>query len=196
MARTTSRRTYHEAGEKIGPLMSGAEWIHDGVAHLLQPRLDPARLDHRRPGARQNVDQPQRRRQARRLAPRPQAWENMLRDDGLQFNFISYADVIQNGVPKRVQGADPAGDASASPTPRPSKIKDFCQAGGTVDRRLHARPLGPARQGPRRGGALDDMFGVKHDPGMTAADVFQGTASSGARWTRTTTSTTRRLRTS
>ena len=28
------------------------------------------------------------------------AWENMLRDEGLQYNFISYVDVIQNGIPK------------------------------------------------------------------------------------------------
>ena len=57
---------------------------------LLQPRVDPARLDPRRRGARQDVDQPQRRRPARRAAHVRHAWENMLRDAGLQYNFVSY----------------------------------------------------------------------------------------------------------
>ena len=55
-----------------------------------------------------------------------QAWENMLRDEGIQYNFLSYADVIQKGVPleqhqrhaehqQHVATAAPAKPAAAGP---------------------------------------------------------------------------------
>ena len=89
--------------------MSGAEWQHDGVAIYYSHAsiqlgwiMDAAA--HGKTWVNRNGDD--------RLGSSHQgrkAWENMLRDSGLQYNFISYVDVIQNGIPARIQGADPAG---------------------------------------------------------------------------------------
>jgi hypothetical protein len=90
---------YREAAAKIGPLMQGAEWIDDGVAiyysHAsiqLSWILDSEA--HGRTWRNRNNDA----RLASSYLVR-HAWENMLRDEGLQYNFISYADVVQKGIP-------------------------------------------------------------------------------------------------
>ena len=60
-----------EAGKKIGPLMSGAEWIDDGVAiYYSHPSIQLA-LDPGRRGPRQDLDQPQRGRRPGHQPARP-----------------------------------------------------------------------------------------------------------------------------
>ena len=162
---------YVEANEEIGPLMTGAEWIHDGVAiYYSQASIQLGwifdaqahgttwvnRNDDHRLGSSHNVRH---------------AWENMLRDEGLQYNFISYADVIQKGIPSEYKVLIlPATICLSDVEAR--RIKAFCRAGGTVIADYMPGLWDQHGRGRAAGGALDDMFGVKHDPNMQARDIF------------------------
>jgi hypothetical protein len=163
-----------EAGQKIGPLMSGAEWKHDGVAIYYNHAsiqlgwiLDAEA--HGKTWRNRNADE--------RLSSAAQvrrAWENMLRDSGLQYNFLSYVDVIQHGVPPEYRVLIlPAclclSDAEAR------AIRGFCERGGTVIADYLPGLWDQHGKGRTDGGALDDVFGVKHDCAMrAAAEVFGG----------------------
>jgi len=165
---------YLEAGGKIGPLMSGAEWRHDGVAIYYSHSsiqlgwiLDAEA--HGKTWINRNNDD---RLGASHLVRH--AWENMLRDEGIQYNFISYADVIRDGVPKEYKVLILSACLALSDV-EARRIKEFCRAGGTVIADYMPGLWDQHGLGRPAGGALDDVFGVKHDPGMSAKDVFQGT---------------------
>ena len=163
---------YKEAGGKIGPLVGGAEWIHDGVAiYYSQPSLQMNWIldaeSHRGTWMRRFTDAT-----ISGGALARKAWCNMLRDSGVQFSFVDYATVIQQGVPKEYSVLIlPAILAISDAEAR--QIKAFCKAGGTVIADYMPGLWDQHGRGRKAGGALDDMFGVKHDPGMKAADVFQ-----------------------
>jgi hypothetical protein len=162
---------YREAGETIGPLMSGAEWIHDGVAvYYSHPSIQLSWIldaeAHGKTWINRNDDH---RLGSAHLVRH--AWENMLRDEGIQYNFISYVDVIQKGVPAEYKVLIlPAclclSDAEAR------RIREFCRRGGTVIADYLPGLWDQHGKGRRSGGVLDDMFGVKHDAGMRARDIF------------------------
>ena len=163
--------TLIEAAKKIGPLMSGAEWKHDGVAlyyshasiqlgWILDAEAHGKTWINRNDDARLSSSAHVR-----------QAWENMLRDSGLQYNYLSYTDVIQRGIaPGYKVLILPAclclSDAEAR------QIRDFCQRGGTVIADYLPGLWDQHGKGRASGGILDDLFGVSHDPGLKAGDVF------------------------
>lgn len=163
--------TLLEAGKKIGPLMSGAEWIHDGVALYYSHAsiqlgwiLDAEA--HRGTWVNRNNDE--------RLASVShvrRAWENMLRDSGVQFSHLSYVDVIQKGVPGEYKVLIlPASICLSDAEAR--QIAAFCERGGTVIADYLPGVWDQHGKGRTAGGALDEMFGVKHDPEMRAGDIF------------------------
>ena len=165
--------TYLEAAHKIGPLLAGAEWIHDGVAiYYSHPSiqlgwiLDAAA--HGRTWIHRNGDD---RLGASHMVRH--AWENMLRDSGLQYNFLSYADVIQDGVPRDVKVLIlPACLCLSDVEAR--RIEQFCRDGGTVIADYMPGLWDQHGKGRAAGGALDAMFGVHHDPKLRAGDLFGG----------------------
>ena len=160
-----------EVENRIAPLRRGGRWIHDGVAvyysHAsiqLSWVLDAEA--HGKTWINRNNDH---RLGSSHLVR--QAWLNMLRDEGLQFNFISYADVIRDGVPKEykvliLSGCLALSDAEAR------RIAEFCRAGGTVIADYLPGVWDQHGRGRAKGGALDEMFGVRHRPEMRAGDVF------------------------
>ena len=162
---------YLEAANKIGPLMSGAEWKHDGVAIYYSHAsiqlgwiLDAEA--HGKTWTNRNADE-----RLSSAAHVRRAWENMLCDSGLQYSFVSYADVIQHGVPEEYRVLIlPAclclSDAEAR------AIRAFCERGGTVIADYLPGVWDQHGHGRASGGALDEMFGVKHDSAMRAADIF------------------------
>ncbi len=161
---------YREAGEKIGPLLQGAEWVHDGVAvYYSHPSVQLGWiLDAQAHGATWVNRDGDHRLGASHLVR--QAWENMLRDAGLQYNFLSYVDVIQKGVPPEYKALLlPAclclSDAEAR------AIEAFCRRGGTVIADYLPGVWDQHGRG-RASGALDALFGVRHDSALTAKDVF------------------------
>lgn len=164
---------YREAAEKVGPLLAGAEWIHDGVAIYYNHAsiqlgwiLDAAA--HGKTWVNRNGDE---RLGSSHLGRH--AWENMLRDSGLQYNFLSYADVVQRGIPAEysvliLPGCLCLSDAEAR------RIEAFCRAGGTVIADYLPGLWDQHGKGRPGGGALDALFGVRHDPGLRARDLFGG----------------------
>jgi len=163
---------YREAGSKIGPLMSGAEWIHDGVAlYYSQPSIQLGWiLDAECHGSTWRNRFSDSKLGANHLVRH--AWENMLRDEGIQYNYLSYVDLIRKGVPAEYKVLIlPASIALSDVEAR--RIKEFCRAGGTVIADYMPGLWDQHGRGRADGGCLDEMFGVKHDPNMTAGDVFQ-----------------------
>jgi hypothetical protein len=164
---------FREAGQKIGPLMSGAEWQHDGVAIYYSHAsiqlgwiMDAAA--HGKTWINRNGDE--------RIGSSHQgrkAWENILRDSGLQYSYISYADVIQNGIPPEYKALIlPACLCLSDVEAR--RIRAFVEGGGTVIADYLPGLWDQHGKGRASGGVLDDLFGVKHSPDLKASDVFGG----------------------
>ena len=165
--------TYLEIENKISPLMKEAEWIHDGIAiYYSHPSLQlgwilDAEAHGKTWGNRNNDERLGSSHHVRH------AWENMLRDSSLQYNFLSYVDVVQKGVPAEYKVLIlPAclclSDAEAR------QIKAFCQRGGTVIADYLPGVWDQHGKGRPGGGALDEMFGVAQSPDLSAKDLFGG----------------------
>ena len=164
---------YLEAANKIGPLMAKAEWIQDGVAIYYSHAsiqlgwiLDAEA--HGKTWTQRNGDE---RLGASHMVRH--AWENMLRDSGLQYNFLSYVDVIQKGIPKEYKVLILPACLCLSDV-EAKRIEVFCRNGGTVIADYMPGLWDQHGKG-RHGGVLDEMFGVKHDENLRAQDVFGGT---------------------
>ena len=160
-----------EAGQKIGPLLTGAEWKHDGVAiyysHAsIQLGWIMDAQAHGKTWTNRNGDD---KLGASHLVRK--AWLDMLRDEGIQFTWINYIDVIQNGIPKEYKVLIlPAvlclSDAEAK------RIKEFVANGGTVVADYLPGLWDQHGKGRANGGALDDLFGVQQSPKMMQKDLF------------------------
>jgi len=165
--------TYLQVAKKIGPMMTGSEWIHDGVAiyynHAsVQLGWIMDAQAHGKTWINRNSDS-----DLGASHKTKKAWEAMLIDDGLQFNYINYADLVQNGVPAEYKVLILPATLCLSDV-EARKIKEFCKSGGTVIADYMPGLWDQHGKGRVGGGVLDDMFGVKHDTQMSAADVFQG----------------------
>jgi len=165
--------TYKEAGATIGPLMSNAQFRHDGVALYYSHAsiqlgwiLDA--VAHGRTWVNRNNDHILGSSHLNRMA-----WMNMLRDEGLQFIWLDYASVIQDGIPPHVKVLILPHTLCLSDV-EAQRIRAFCEAGGTVIADYLPGLWDQHGKGRAGGGALDTMFGIRHDPKMTAKDVFQG----------------------
>ncbi|MDZ4852356.1 MAG: beta-galactosidase trimerization domain-containing protein [Pirellulaceae bacterium] len=160
-----------EAGNKIGPLMKDAKWKHDGIAiYYSQPSIQLGWIldaeAHGKTWINRNADE-----RLSSAAHVRRAWENMLRDSGLQYNFVSYVDVIERGVPDEYRVLIlPACLALSDAEAR--AIRSFCERGGTVIADYLPGLWDQHGRGRESGGALDDLFAVKHDPSMHASDLF------------------------
>jgi hypothetical protein len=160
--------------ERLSPLLTGATWQHDGIAiYYSHPSIQLGWIldaqAHRKQWTARNDDQ--------RLGSAPNvrhAWENMLRDADLQYNFLSYVDVVQHGIsPEYKVVILPAAlclsDAEAA------RLRDFVNNGGTLIADYLPGLWDQHGVGRKTGGVLDDVFGIKHDPALKAADLFGGT---------------------
>jgi hypothetical protein len=166
--------TFLEADNKIGPLMSGATWIHDGVAiYYSHPSIQLGWIMDAEAHGKTWINRNNDHKLGSSHLVR-QAWENMLRDEGIQYNYINYVDVIQKGIPSEYKvlilpACLALSDAEAN------QIKKFCRSGGVVIADYMPALWDQHGKGRPAGGALDDIFAVKHDTGaITAADVFGG----------------------
>jgi len=161
------------AGQKIGPLLKGAAWRHDGVA--LYYNHASIQLGWIMDAAAHGKTWINRNNDARVGSAHQgrKAWENMLRDSGLQYNYISYVDVIENGIPPEYKVLIlPACLCLSDVEAR--RIRAFSEAGGTVIADFMPGLWDQHGKGRSNGGVLDDLFGVKHSPDLKAADVFGG----------------------
>jgi glycosyl hydrolase family 42 (putative beta-galactosidase) len=172
------RRTLRELGEVQGPKMVGARSLHDGIAlYYSHPSIQVSWvLDseaHGKTWPRRNDDH---RLGTSHLVRK--AWETMLADAGLRYDFLPYDEVLLHGVPREYKILIlPACYALSEAEAR--RIAEFAQTGGTVIADFTCGLFDPHGHGRERG-ILDDLFGVAHDGGLTRAGLF-----SGKRWVET-----------
>ncbi|MCC7495322.1 MAG: beta-galactosidase trimerization domain-containing protein [Fimbriimonadaceae bacterium] len=162
--------TLRELGTVQGPKLAGATRRHDGIAlYYSHPSLQVSWcLDAQAHGRtwvnRGNDHQLGTSHLVRR------AWEDLLTDSDLQFDYLSYDQVALHGVPPAYRVLVlPA--CYALSNAEAAQIRAFAERGGTV---LADFACGLFDQhGRARGaGALDDLFGVTHDGREAAADFF------------------------
>ncbi len=164
---------YLEAGKKIGPLLRDAEWKHDGVAlYYSHASIQLGWILDAQAHGKTWVNRDGDHRLGASHHVR-QAWENMLRDSGLQYSFLSYADAIQNNIPADIKVLILPACLCLSDV-EAQIIEAFCRRGGTVIADYLPGVWDQHGKGRAGGGALDKLFGVRHDPAMTAKDVFNG----------------------
>ncbi|PCJ62295.1 MAG: beta-galactosidase [Planctomycetota bacterium] len=162
---------YKEVGSKIGPLNSGSTWIDDKVAiYYSQASIQMSwimdAVSHGSTWPKRNSDHA---RGTFHIVGR--AWRKMLQDEGIQFNYINYVDVIQKGVPSKYKVLIlPAiyclSDAEAR------QIKIFVDNGGTLIADFLPGVFNQHGVGRKDGGALDEVFGIKQDPGLRQGQAF------------------------
>jgi hypothetical protein len=166
------RPTLQELGGVQGPKMVGARSLHDGIAiYYSHPSVQvswvldaeahgktwPNRNDDHRLATAANVRR---------------AWELLLADAGLRYDFLAYDQVALHGVPRQYRVLIlPACYALSDIEAR--RIAEFAEGGGTVIGDFAAGLFDQHGKG-RRHGALDDLFGVSHDGTETRADLFGG----------------------
>lgn len=166
------KATLRELGAVQGPKLAGARWVHDGVAiYYSHPSIQVSwcldiephgktwvnRGDDHRLGTSHNVRK---------------AWEYLLADSGVQYNFLAYDELIRRGVPAEYRVLIlPACYALSDVETR--RITEFCQGGGTVIADFACGLFDQHGKGRPRG-SLDDLFGVSHKADLTKADFFGG----------------------
>jgi Beta-galactosidase trimerisation domain len=165
--------TLRELGGVQGKKLVGADRLQDGIAiYYSHPSIQvswmldaephgrswPNRNDDDRLGTSHNVRR---------------AWEMLLNDSGLDYDFLAYDEVALHGVPERYKVLIlPASYALSDIEAR--RIAEFAAAGGTVIADFAAGLFDQHGRGRSRG-ALDDLFGVRHDGTETRKDFFGGT---------------------
>ena len=165
--------TLKELGQRQGRKLVGTQWQHDGIAiYYSQPSiqvswiLDAAAHGKTWPN-RNNDDQLGTSHTVRK------AWEFLLNDAGLQYDFVGYDTVIRDGVPKEydvliLPACYALSDAEAQ------QIRAFAARGGRVVADF-ACGLFDERGRGRQAGALDNLFGVQHNGKLSRRDLFDGT---------------------
>lgn len=166
------RPTLQELGGVQGPKMVGARSLHDGIAiYYSHPSVQvswvldaeahgktwPNRNDDHRLATAANVRR---------------AWELLLADAGLRYDFLAYDQVTLHGVPRQYRVLIlPACYALSDIEAR--RVAEFAEGGGTVIADFAAGLFDQHGKGRSRG-ALDGLFGVRHDGTETRADLFGG----------------------
>lgn len=166
------RATLRELGGVQGPKLAGARWVHDGVAVYYSHSSIQVSwcLDIEPHGKTWGNRGDDHRLGTSHLVRK--AWEYLLADAGVQYDFIAYDDVIRHGVPAEYRvlilpACYALSDAEAA------RISEFCRSGGTVIADFACGLFDQHGKGRTRG-ALDDLFGVAHDGSLTKRDLFGG----------------------
>ncbi|HUT32910.1 MAG TPA: beta-galactosidase trimerization domain-containing protein [Planctomycetota bacterium] len=166
------KATNKEVGGIQGKKMVGARWIHDGVAlYYSHPSIQVSWCLDSEPHGKTWVNRNGDNRLGTSHLVR-KAWEFLLTDSGIQYNFIPYDEVIVNGVPKEYKVVVLPACYALSDI-EAVRFREFVEAGGTLIADF-ACGLFDQRGKGRTKGALDDLLGVKHDGTETKADFFGG----------------------
>ena len=166
------RPTLKELGRVQGPKMVGARWVHDGVAvYYSHPSIQVSWCLDIQPHGKTWVNRGSDERLGTSHNVR-RAWEYLLTDSGIQYDFLSYDRAVLQGVPEQYKVLIlPACYALSDIEAR--RIREFCRRGGTVIADFAAGLFDQHGKGRTRG-ALDDLFGVRHDGSETSKDFFSG----------------------
>jgi len=161
-----------ELGGVQGPKLVGAQWQHDGIAiYYSHPSVQVSWVldsePHGKNWAKRGKDDALGTSHNVR-----RAWEYLLADAGLQYDHLAYDRVIRDGVPEEYRvlilpAAFALSDVEAE------RIRAFAARGGLVVADFMCGLFDQHGKG-RTAGALDDLFGVKHDGGEKRGDFFGG----------------------
>lgn len=164
------KATNLEVGGVQGPKMVGSRWIHDGVAvYYSHPSIQVSWCLDAEPHGSTWVNRGSDHRLGTSHNVR-KAWEYLLTDSGIQYNFIPYDEVVVHGVPAEYKvlilpACYALSDIEAQ------RIAEFCRRGGTVIADFAAGLFDQHGKG-RAAGALDELFGLRHDGSETSRDLF------------------------
>jgi hypothetical protein len=166
------KATLKELGGVQGPKLAGARWIHDGVAiYYSHPSIQVSWCLDIEPHRQTWVNRGEDHRLGTSHNVR-KAWEYLLADSGIQYNFLAYDELIRRGVPAEYKVLIlPACYALSDIEAR--RIGEFCRAGGTVITDFACGLFDQHGKGRARG-ALDELFGVSHDGRLRKQDFFGG----------------------
>ncbi len=159
-----------EIGGIQGPKMVGSRWIHDGVAiYYSHPSIQVSWCLDIEPHGSTWVNRGNDARLGTSHNVR-KAWEYLLTDSGIQYDFISYDQVVTGGVPDEYKvlilpACYALSDIEAQ------RITEFCRRGKTVIADFACGLFDQHGKG-REKGALDHLFGVFHDGSETGRDFF------------------------
>jgi len=165
--------TLRELGGAQGPKLAGARFVHDRIAIYYSHASIQVSwcLDAEAHGS----TWPNRGEDARLGTSHlvRKAWEYMLADEGLQYDFVAYDEVARNGVPEAydvliLPACFALSDLEAA------RIREFAARGGLLIADFGCGLFDHHGRGRTRG-ALDDLFGVSHDGTERKADFFGGT---------------------
>jgi len=159
-----------EVGRVQGPKLVGARWLHDGVAiYYSHPSIQVSWCLDIEPHGSTWVNRFSDARLGTSHLVR-KAWEYLLSDSGLQYNFIPYDEVVVNGVPAEYQVVIlPA--CYALSDMEAERLGDFVRRGGTLIADFACGIFDQHGKGRSRG-ALDDLFAITHDGTETKRDFF------------------------
>lgn len=167
------KATLKELGGVQGPKLAGARWVHDGVAiYYSHPSIQVSWCLDIEPHSKTWVNRNNDHRLGTSHNVR-KAWEYLLADSGIQYNFLAYDQVICHGVPAGYKvlilpACYALSDVEAE------RIREYYQSGGTVIADF-ACGLFDQHGKARSRGVLDDFFGVARDGSLTKRDFFSGT---------------------
>ncbi|NQT51688.1 beta-galactosidase trimerization domain-containing protein, partial [bacterium] len=162
--------TLKELGGVQGPKLVGSRWLHDGVAiYYSHPSIQVSWLLDSEAHGKTWVNRGSDQRLGTSHLVR-EAWIDLLTDSGIQFNFVPYDKVAVHGIPAHYKvlilpACFALSDIEAQ------RIREFAERGGTVVADFMCGLFDQHGTGRRRG-ALDDLFGIRHDGSETAADFF------------------------
>jgi hypothetical protein len=166
------KATLKELGEIQGKKLAGARRLDDGIGiYYSHPSIQVSWcLDAHAHGATWPNRNDDDRLGTSHLDRK--AWETLLADAGLGYRFLAYDEVVAKGVPADLRALIlPACYALSDVEAR--RIAEFAARGGTVVADFACGLFDPHGKGRTRG-ALDDLFGVRHDGEETHRDFFAG----------------------
>jgi hypothetical protein len=166
------RPALKELGEVQGKKLAGARRVDDGIGiYYSHPSIQVSWcLDAHAHGATWPNRNDDDRLGTSHLDRK--AWETLLADAGLGYRFIAYDEVVAQGVPADLKALIlPACYALSDVEAR--RIEEFAARGGTVVADFACGLFDPHGKGRSRG-ALDTLFGVRHDGTETRRDFFSG----------------------
>lgn len=166
------RATLKELSDVQGPKLAGAKRLHDGVAiYYSHPSIQVSWCLDAEPHGATWVNRNNDHRLGTSHNVR-KAWEYLLADSGVEYDFLAYDRVVREGVPTEYRTLIlPACYALSDVEAR--RIAEFCERGGLVVADFACGLFDQHGKGRTRG-ALDDLFGVSHGGDLTKADFFGG----------------------
>jgi len=103
------------------------------------------------------------------------AWQKLLEDSNLQYNWISYADVLQKGIDPKEYKVLILPRVLCLSESEAKAIKKYVKAGGHVIADHQTGIFDQHGKGYAGGkGILDDLFGIKNRPECVQSSLFAG----------------------